>query len=64
MIEIEDLEESKEMLLVSVIFVFGVIIGSFLNVLIYRIPEGESIVFPFSKCRSCKKALKWWHKYL
>jgi len=42
-------------------FVFGAMVGSFLNVVIYRIPKGESIVFPASKCQSCQTALKWWH---
>jgi len=42
-------------------FVFGAMIGSFLNVVIYRIPNGESIVFPSSKCQSCQTPLKWWH---
>ncbi len=44
-----------------VIFIFGTMIGSFLNVVIYRIPKGESIVFPSSKCQSCQTPLKWWH---
>ncbi len=44
-----------------VIFVFGAMIGSFLNVVIYRIPKGESIVFPASKCQSCQTPLKWYH---
>ncbi|AKF25930.1 peptidase [Sulfurovum lithotrophicum] len=43
------------------VFIFGAMIGSFLNVVIYRIPKGESIVFPSSKCQSCQTALKWWH---
>jgi leader peptidase (prepilin peptidase)/N-methyltransferase len=34
-------------------FIFGLIIGSFLNVVIYRIPRGSSIVFPGSHCASC-----------
>ena len=45
----------------AVVFVFGTMIGSFLNVVIYRIPKGESIVFPASKCQSCQTPLKWWH---
>lgn len=49
-------------LLISlIVFVFGIMIGSFLNVVIYRIPKGESIVFPSSKCQSCGTALKWYH---
>ena len=43
------------------VFVFGLMIGSFLNVVIYRIPKGESIVFPASKCQSCQTPLKWYH---
>lgn len=44
-----------------IVFIFGAMIGSFLNVVIYRIPKGESIVFPSSKCQSCQNTLKWWH---
>ena len=33
--------------------VFGAIIGSFLNVVIHRVPNDESIVFPNSRCPSC-----------
>ncbi len=44
-----------------VVFIFGAMIGSFLNVVIYRIPKGESIVFPSSKCQSCQTPLKWYH---
>lgn len=40
-------------------FVFGSIVGSFLNVCIYRIPEGRSVVFPGSRC-SCGKAIAWY----
>lgn len=40
------------------IFIFGLIIGSFLNVCIYRIPRGESIVFPPSHCPNCGRRLK------
>ena len=31
---------------------FGLIIGSFLNVVAYRLPRGESVVFPASHCPS------------
>jgi leader peptidase (prepilin peptidase)/N-methyltransferase len=42
-------------------FVFGAVIGSFLNVLIVRIPKGENIAFPPSHCPACDHALKWHH---
>ncbi|MGE3437295.1 MAG: prepilin peptidase, partial [Blastocatellales bacterium] len=34
-------------------FIFGLIIGSFLNVVIHRVPSGMSIVFPGSHCALC-----------
>jgi leader peptidase (prepilin peptidase)/N-methyltransferase len=39
-------------------FIFGLIIGSFLNVCIYRIPRGESISYPPSHCTGCGKRIK------
>ncbi len=39
----------------------GLAIGSFLNVLIVRIPKGENVAFPPSHCPVCDNALKWWH---
>ena len=50
-----------ELVIVLFIFIFGTIIGSFLNVLIYRIPKGESIAYPASRCQSCQTPLKWYH---
>ena len=44
-----------------IVFIFGIMIGSFLNVVIYRVPKGESIAFPASKCQSCQTPLRWWH---
>jgi leader peptidase (prepilin peptidase)/N-methyltransferase len=38
--------------------VFGAIFGSFLNVVIYRLPRGESLVAPGSHCPSCSSAVK------
>lgn len=35
------------------VFIFGAVVGSFLNVCIYRLPKGESIVFPSSHCPRC-----------
>ena len=39
----------------------GLIFGSFLNVLIYRLPNNKSIIFPSSYCISCKGPLRWFH---
>ncbi|KXZ40794.1 type 4 prepilin peptidase 1 Aspartic peptidase. MEROPS family A24A [Alkalithermobacter thermoalcaliphilus JW-YL-7 = DSM 7308] len=40
------------------IFIFGILIGSFLNVCIYRIPKGKSIIYPSSSCTICNNKLK------
>ena len=40
-----------------IIFVFGIVLGSFYNVLGYRLPRKESIVFPSSHCPNCKHKL-------
>ena len=42
------------------IFIFGVLWGSFSNVVIYRCPKGESIVHPRSACPKCNTQLKWY----
>lgn len=42
------------------IFIFGLLIGSFLNVCIYRIPKEESIVFPPSHCSNCNNKIKFY----
>ena len=39
------------------VFIFGAVIGSFLNVVIHRVPNEESIVFPNSACPKCGKAI-------
>ena len=41
-------------------FIFGAIVGSFLNVCIYRIPAERSVVFPGSTC-ACGKPIAWYH---
>ncbi len=40
--------------------VFGLIVGSFLNVCIYRVPRHESLVLPASHCTACGRALSWY----
>jgi len=41
------------------VFIFGAIIGSFLNVVILRYNTGESVVYSGSRCLSCGKKLTW-----
>lgn len=41
-------------------FLYGIIIGSFLNVCIYRLPKHENIVTTRSHCMSCGYQLKWY----
>ena len=43
---------------ISIIFILGLIIGSFSNVCIYRIPKNESIIFPASHCPNCHNPIK------
>ena len=43
-----------------VFFVFGCIVGSFLNVCIHRMPLGQSIVSPPSHCPHCKYSIPWY----
>ncbi len=46
--------------MLGTVFIFGLLIGSFLNVIIYRVPKGESIVLPASHCTLCGKPIKWY----
>src|ERR1041384_1807799 len=38
-------------------FLFGAIVGSFLNVVVYRLPRGESLSYPGSHCPKCDRPL-------
>jgi leader peptidase (prepilin peptidase)/N-methyltransferase len=42
------------------VFVLGAVVGSFLNVVIARVPRGESVVSPASRCPRCKSAIRWY----
>ena len=44
---------------VWLVVALGLAIGSFLNVCIYRLPRGESVVRPPSRCPSCGRGLRW-----
>jgi len=45
---------------VAAAFVFGTVVGSFLNVLAVRLPGGESVVRPGSHCRMCNVPIRWY----
>jgi len=40
--------------------VVGLMVGSFCNVCVYRIPRGESVAFPGSHCPNCQHAIAWY----
>ena len=48
------------MMMQALVIVFGLMIGSFLNVVIYRLPLGQSIVKPGSHCPGCNSPVRWY----
>ena len=49
-----------EILLYFIIFLYGTVFGSFLNVLIYRLPLKENIATEHSHCMTCGKKIQWY----
>lgn len=45
--------------LAPILFGFGLCVGSFLNVVIARVPQGRSVVYPGSACPRCGKPIAW-----
>ena len=54
------LPTSLKIVLYIIIFLYGIVIGSFVNVCICRIPRGESIVKVRSHCENCGYQLRWY----
>lgn len=51
--------DMPESFFIFVFFVFGALLGSFANVVIYRMPAGKSVVSPRSHCPHCGKNIAW-----
>jgi leader peptidase (prepilin peptidase)/N-methyltransferase len=51
---------NPELFIQASAFALGLVLGSFLNVVIARLPRGESIVTPPSRCPRCKKRIRPW----
>lgn len=50
----------NELFIYSWMFFFGACLGSFANVVILRLPQEQSVIFPSSHCPKCKKKIKWY----
>jgi leader peptidase (prepilin peptidase)/N-methyltransferase len=48
-------------ILLALVLVLGLVVGSFLNVVIHRVPRGESVVSPGSRCPACGQPIRPWH---
>jgi leader peptidase (prepilin peptidase)/N-methyltransferase len=58
---LHDLIVARPSILAFWIFVIGAAIGSFLNVVVYRLPRGQSLSKPGSRCPRCGHAIRWYH---
>jgi len=61
-----DLDKDVELLDIPIalwvifLFVLGASVGSFLNVVVYRLPRDLSLISPGSHCTSCKRPIRWY----
>ncbi len=53
------MEELNVNSIIGLAFLLGLMVGSFLNVLIHRLPSGESVVHPRSRCPRCRSQIRW-----
>ncbi len=51
--------EGGRWFVVGWLFVLGAALGSFLNVVVYRLPRGMSLVRPGSRCPACQRPIRW-----
>ena len=51
---------AAEVVLVGFTAVFGAMLGSFLNVCVWRLPRGESVILPGSHCPGCGRPIAWY----
>ncbi|MHC4521226.1 MAG: prepilin peptidase, partial [Planctomycetota bacterium] len=51
---------AQEWIWCAFIFAFGCCIGSFLNVVVYRLPREKSLVSPGSTCPACEKPIRFY----
>jgi leader peptidase (prepilin peptidase)/N-methyltransferase len=54
------IDELPPAFVLAAVTAFGAIVGSFLNVCIYRLPLGKSVVWPASACPQCRRELAWY----
>jgi leader peptidase (prepilin peptidase)/N-methyltransferase len=54
------IDELPPAFVLAAVTAFGAIVGSFLNVCIYRLPLGKSVVWPASGCTQCHRELAWY----
>src|SRR5438309_5983271 len=47
-------------ILITFVFILGAVVGSFLNVVVWRLPRGESLITPPSHCPKCNTPLAWY----
>ncbi|MGE3263544.1 MAG: A24 family peptidase [Bacteriovoracia bacterium] len=54
------MNQTLHLALIPFIFCAGLCVGSFLNVVIHRLPLGESVITPRSRCPHCRTAITWY----
>jgi leader peptidase (prepilin peptidase)/N-methyltransferase len=59
----EDQLELLDTIFLVTSFIVGAMVGSFLNVCVHRMPRGESVVKPRSRCPKCGHAIRWYDNF-